>query len=447
MVPEVRRVFGAEIGFGLHAEINGKVLSATSYDDNNPLKDSYTLHKAWGARKEDILEQIKIPGHNDKGFLSNGARFYIDQLVTPEYCTPEVSSAEHLVLYELSAEKFMLNVLRALKETKVIDKYYLNKRTTDQLGNSWGYHENILSNVPVSKQNIDLIAAFNVTRAIYTGAGGLVKSSKDEFQYVTSPRLYVSRCLSQPSRTGVNKPIVCEDNTNFENTHYRMHQVSSDATLSPWSIRMKHATNSLLVKALESGQDFSVFHIEEPIEAAATIVGDLALKSVIELKNGIKIKPHEWQTEFADELSMYFETDEFTKDEQWALDQIYEVCDDLACDPLLAANRVEWVARREYLREVRDRLSDSNNTLRNADYTWDSLNRQGVAVAKRKNGWGWHGFKNKPTDKDINHAMLNPPQNTRAAYRAKLIREDEASSVFDWHIVGEENNYIPPFSK
>lgn len=445
---QVERVFGAEIGFSIHAELNGNSITSTSLNDDTDLPASAEIVNVWSNWRNDVLSDQGITDSNAYGFMSNGARFYFDQNRTPEYCTPEAASPEQLVKYELSSEKFIMGMLRRLREAGVIDKYYANKRTTDQLGNSWGYHENIFARARIDKSDentIALMGSFNATRAVYAGTGGIM-SENGEFGYVVSPRLFVTKELVSSSRTGVKKPLICNDNSNAEFGMYRVHQVCGDASLSPWTIRMQHATNSLLMKAIESRKDFSDLFLEDPLIAASLVAGDLSLRSTLRLDSGKSIGATEWQSAFAEEFTEYFEPEGLSEDEIWALEQIEEVTDDLELSTDLATDRVEWVARLDCIRELSLRDPETqpiNEKMRDIDYTWDSLDSRGIAIKRRDNGWGWHGFDSQYEDWEINYALQNPPTNTRACFRADIIRSGEGKEVQDWGVLSNDRRIHP----
>lgn len=443
----VERIFGAEIGFSVHAEKEGKAMTSTSLDEMTELPYNAKIADIWRCWQEDLLRDQGILESNTQGFMSNGARFYFDQQRTPEYCTPEVSSPEQLVIYELSAERFVINVLNRMKEVELIDQFYANKRTTDQIGNSWGYHENILAYAPMD--DTELAGAFNSTRAVYTGAGGILETTLNP-SYVVSPRLAVTKQLSNAYRTDNEKPLVCTDNSNKERNMYRIHQVSSDASLSPWTIRMQHATNSLLMKAIESDRDYSSFYLNDAIRSSAIIAGDLSLKSTVELESGKNITAVEWQSAFAEKLKVDFSSSELSDDELWALAQIEQVTEDLNSSPDLASDRVEWVSRLHSIRDLSSRDPQTEpitDIMKAIDYTWDSLDKRGIAIKKRQNGWGWTGFESQPEDWEVNQALRHPPSNTRAYIRADVIRAGEGDLVEDWGTLSGGKRIHPLASK
>src|SRR3984957_2396716 len=74
--------------------------------------------------------------------LGNGARYYNDH-AHPEYCTPECSTVDELVIHDRAGERILMRCARKLSEERGA-AVRLYKNNTDFRGHSYGCHENYL---------------------------------------------------------------------------------------------------------------------------------------------------------------------------------------------------------------------------------------------------------------------------------------------------------------
>lgn len=444
------RTFGSETEFGLYVvDDNGVELSCSTVDQKlgSEILDNRDFKTLYSEIGQTALAALGIIG-NKKGFLSNGGRLYHD-INTLEYATPERSSAEGVAISEISGELLVAAVLGKLKSLGHIGEFQLNKRSTDHARNSWGSHENISSsvnNLYSSKTRSNFLASHYLTRAIYTGAGGFVRNSRGNFRYVISPRLFSTRESVSTSRTGQAKPLL---NTGYDSDFngLRYQQANAEANNSPWSIKIRHASNSLVYTLAEHNLIPEELTISNPIAHTANMTMSLDMKIKVPLAESdgrIKLNPIAWQqalAEYAQNLASEFQ---FSSDELWAIEQILNVTDLLNRDRQAAASRVEWLKRRQY---IEDKLGVSVEAVPTnpqaltrglrLDFLWDAIGF-GTAKRLRDKGWGWHGFSRQPTPDDLDRDWKIPPSDTRAALRANFVRQNP-DGVQEWHIVTNEN--------
>src|SRR5579864_6002790 len=102
--------------------------------------------------------------------LGNGARYYNDH-AHPEYCTPECSTVDELVIHDRAGERILMRCARKLSEERG-STVRLYKNNTDFRGHSYGCHENYLLPRSLPWETLARgVQAFLVSRQIIAGAG------------------------------------------------------------------------------------------------------------------------------------------------------------------------------------------------------------------------------------------------------------------------------------
>jgi len=449
------RLYGSELEWGLHAEDEeGHPLTATSSTSINSdnIGNSAHISKLWEKQEEEILRSLGVAATRF-GFLSNGGRVYWDQARNLEYATPELLSAEDVALYEIASETFVYRAMQFLLECGVVDRFWLHKRTTDNRNNSNGNHENVSTTLAHNNFNpnvVNAIASFNATRGVYSGSGGLVSDDKysgGASRYVTSPRLWVSRELKAEYRTDKYKPLV-NVSTEGDYGSLRAHQVTGDANISPWAIKIRHAMNGVLFTLIERGFDFEQFALRSPVKAATDVAIDINNERVHEAKHWPKHwSATDWQRQFAERAAVRLEqTGDMTSEFQWAVNEVIRVCDQIDEDLDSAGDRVEWIRRRQY-------MTDSVGTDPGAmviakheayDLFWSLIGGGAGERLRNEKGWGWCGFSRQLDRFAVDKLNTTPPQNTRAKIRGKYIANNPSAVDLSWYKIshGIKEHYL-----
>ena len=127
-----RRVFGIETEFGVTCALRGK--RSLSPDEV--------------ARY--LFRKVTKWGRSSNVFLVNGSRLYLDVGSHPEYATPECASVPALVAHDKAGERIVEDLVADAEERLALDgirgEVFLFKNNTDSGGNSYGCHENYLTN-------------------------------------------------------------------------------------------------------------------------------------------------------------------------------------------------------------------------------------------------------------------------------------------------------------
>ena len=130
-----------------------------------------------------LFRRVVSWGRSSNVFLQNGARLYLDVGSHPEYATPECDSLYDLVVHDKAGERILEQLVESaeqrLAEESIRGTIYLFKNNTDSAGNSYGCHENYLTNRDDDLGHYaEVLIPFFVSRQIYTGAGKVLQTAR-----------------------------------------------------------------------------------------------------------------------------------------------------------------------------------------------------------------------------------------------------------------------------
>ncbi|WP_010525033.1 depupylase/deamidase Dop [Nesterenkonia sp. F] len=362
--------------------------------------------------------------------LSNGARLYVDH-AHPEYSAPETVGAKRAVLHDVAGDLVVRRAAERLAAEEGSPQVLLYKNNTDGKSASYGAHENYL--VPRELSFDDLVAGlipFFVTRQILCGAGRVgIGAEHPEPGYQISQRadFFFEEVGLE---TTIRRPLI---NTRDEphadaGRHRRLHVIIGDANMSEYSSWMRVGTTALVLDLIESGRAPQL-RLWDPVGALKAISHDPTLQTAVRTnrgemtalqiqrlylraavsraaeKSGPKAARHAPDTETAEVL------------EAWE-----QLLDDLAEDVDSAADRVDWVAKRQLLESYRrrDGLDWDAPVLAMVDLQYHDIRpEKGLHHRLVRAGRMRRLF----TDDAVRWSAGHAPEETRAWLRGQLVAE------------------------
>jgi proteasome accessory factor A len=400
---------------------------ATITDDSSSTTDYGRLHNSYA-------KSIKHLGSGNY-FLGNGARFYIDVGSHPEYATPEDISFIGTAANEIAGERHMQKLLskeycKDDDELMAIPHGGLHKRLIDDNGMTWGNHENYgvpgnmrsglesHSKVDLYSSKLALLGIHMATRNIFFGAGFL---RKDGHYFLSQKSLSIFSDFADGT-TGSRKPLVNlrDEPLASVDRWYRQHVTSGDANMSPWAMRMKLGTTSLVLRLIEHGIQLADIRFKAPLHSITRqVAGDVGFEQRYELKNGGALTAAKTQQRLMKAAGMLATRVSLPEEELWTLDQWDKACADIQQDPLLLCDRSDWVIKKILLERARDRQGYAWNSayMRGIDRQWDRLDSHGAGIAFRETSLS----KWMPDESLIAERVHNPPLSTRAKIRGDFI--------------------------
>jgi proteasome accessory factor PafA2 len=388
------------------------------YEEENPLRDARGFEKApvEGAPEDDSgLVNIILP---------NGSRYYVDH-AHPEYSSPECSNARDVVVWDKAGERILEESMqaarRALAEGQSIHVY---KNNSDGKGNSYGCHENYL----VERQTpfphlVKHLIPFFVTRLVYTGAGKVgSENGVEEVDYQISQRADFFE-VEVGLETTFKRPIInTRDEPHADAERYRrLHVIVGDANMSEVSTLLKAGTTAIVLQMIEDDFIADDFTLREPVRAMGAVSRDPTCRQTIDLVDGRRLSAVELQWEYLRLAKKYAEENEVDTVTGDVLDRWEMVLDALERDPLTLEREVDWVAKLSVLEayRARDGLAWNHPKLRLIDLQYHDVRRDKGLYHKLVRAGK---IDRVVTDSEIEHAVDNPPEDTRAYFRGECLR-------------------------
>jgi proteasome accessory factor A len=375
-----------------------------------------------------LFRRVVHWGRSSNVFLENGARLYLDVGSHPEYATPECDSVLDLIAHDKAGERILEALLGAaevrLHEEGISGDVYLFKNNTDSAGNSYGCHENYL----VARQGefariADILIPFFVTRQILCGAGKVLHGPRGA-QYSISQRaehiwegVYSATTRSRPIINTRDEPHA--DAERFR----RLHVIVGDSNMSEYTTFLKVGITDLVVRMVEENTVMRDLTLENPIRAIREISHDMTCKKKIRLATGRELSAIDIQTEYFERASRFLERREPSEIAARLLLDWGEAIEALRAGDLeKLEQRVDWVAKYALIERYRAKhdLPLSHPRIALMDLAYHDVNRdRGLYYLLERRG----RMERVVPEKQIQKAMREPPQTTRARLRGEFIRQ------------------------
>lgn len=393
-----------------------------SYEEESPGRDARGFgHDTYGL--------IDPEGAVVNSVLANGARLYVDH-AHPEYSSPESYDPLEAALYDKAGEKVMAAAAKVATEVSG-RQISLYKNNSDGKGNSYGAHENFLMSRETPFGDIIRYAmTFLVTRQIFTGAGKVGREndrSAVDFQITQRADFFEEEVGLE---TTLKRPIInTRDEPHGDPSQYRrLHVIIGDANLSEVQIFLKLGTTALMLAALEDGALPDPLDLFDPVEACWQVSHDITLGRPIELDGGGTATALELQYRYLEWLSKYVEKE--LDDPVWnqLIDEWDRTLGLLDSQPERLADTLDWVAKKRLFDGyvARDGLEWSAPKLRALDLQYHDVD-PAKGLYNRLAARGSMRLLFEPGQ--VEAAVSEPPQRTRAYFRGRCVTEFPGSLV------------------
>ena len=387
-----------------------------------------------------LFRRVVSWGRSSNVFLQNGARLYLDVGSHPEYATPECDSIYDLVVHDKAGERILEQLLASaeqrLREEGIRGVIYLFKNNTDSAGNSYGCHENYLTSRRDDLAHYaEVLIPFFVSRQIYAGAGKVLQTARGAMFCVSQRAEHIWEGIS--SATTRSRPIInTRDEPHADAERYRrLHVIVGDSNMSEYTTFLKVGATSILLRMLE---DPSVvlrdMTLENPIRAIREISHDMSCRRTVRLQNGREVSALDIQREYLDRALRYADAKGLSPLEAKAL-QMWEHCvTTIEKDPLELDREVDWVIKYRLIEAYRSKhdLPLSHPKVALMDLQYHDVNRSRSLFYLLQDR---DRLERMCSDADVDDAIDNPPQTTRARLRGEFIRrakERKRDYTVDW---------------
>jgi proteasome accessory factor A len=417
-----RRIYGIENEYGVTFTLNGQ--RRLSPDEV--------------ARY--LFRRVVSWGRSSNVFLENGARLYLDVGSHPEYATPECDRIDDAVTHDKAGEWILSGLVRGaqqrLDEEGVRGEVFLFKNNTDTAGNSYGCHENYLTDRTDEMTRFgEVLIPFLVSRQIYAGAGKIISTPRGPLFCLSQRAEHIWEGVS--SATTRSRPIInTRDEPHADAEKYRrLHVIVGDSNMSEYATWLKLGATSIILHLLEDPavmlRDLT---LENPIRAIREISQDITCTRKVKLANGRELSALEIQREYYDKAVTVHERRGLPKQEATALAMWGHCLDAIEKDPTSLSRECDWVAKYHLVERLRAReglsLADSKVAL--IDLRYHDVDRdRGLFYKMADRGL----MERRTTDAAITTAMTEPPATTRARLRGAFVKrakERRRDFTVDW---------------
>lgn len=467
------RIFGVETEFG--CLVADEALGSPEANVEK-IKD-YLFHVLrLGAIDLHARDDVFEPAMSG-GFLMNGARLYIDAVGSHlEYATAECRQLKDLVANDRAGHRHIVRALRELGLDEAVSVY--NNSVDHFGGHTFGCHENYLvrGDDDFLNTSVQMLYPFLVTRQIFAGVGrvgghvltasGLRPSYQDVMDnpvdyiwvshvYTVIPDDRVQFQLSQradhiiktiASRVRFNRALI---NPKWEHFYShegmtRLHLLFGESNQNEFAYALKIGTTALVLRMIEEHLVPPTLTLAQPLIALRDVSRDPTYKWPVQLTDGGWIGAIDLQREYL-KLAQRFRGESEQTD--WILDNWESILDGLEKDPMELGDRIDWVAKRKIVDLYREEegLEWGDDALHSVDLEYHNIDPEKSLF------YAWQDMGKTDrllSDFDITMAMTDPPQDTRAKGRSKLVelvlsKRNAKFYLFDWNGVAlDRHSYI-----
>ena len=389
------------------------------YDQENPLADARGFQVE--GEKYTPNQQENIARNKT---LINGARYYVDH-AHPEYSSPEVTNARDLVIHEKAGERVIeISRREANQLLPAGAQMLIYKNNSDRKGNSYGCHENYLMDRRTSfKQVVEPLLPFFSTRQIWCGAGKVGSENRShpcDYQISQRADFFETEVALD---TMVKRPIVnTRDEPHADREKYRrLHVIVGDSNMSEFTIYLRNGVTALILSMIEDGAITRDLSLRDPVRSIREISHDVTLQRSLTMDDGSERTALEIQSDFLDMALAYTSSRSLDPIQKDVLQKWEEVILTLKRDPMELDTRIDWVIKKRLIENYMSRKNlawdDSQVQMLDLQYH-DSRPDKGLYYLLERQG----KVERIVTDEEIQHAMYNPPRDTRAFFRGECLK-------------------------
>lgn len=467
------RIFGVETEFGCLVS-DDTLGNAEGVVET--LKDYLFFDLKLGAIDLHARDDVFEPAQSG-GFLMNGARLYIDAVGSHlEYATAECRKLTDVVANDRAGQR---QIVRAINELELSDAVSVYNNSVDHFGgHTFGCHENYLVRADDDFLNtsVQMLYPFLVTRQIFAGVGrvgGHILSpagNRPSYQdvidnpidyiwvshvYSVIPDERVHFQLSQradhiikaiASRVRFNRALI---NPKWEHFYShegmtRLHLLFGESNQNEYAYALKVGTTALVLRLLEEHIVPPGLTLAQPLVALREVSRDPSYRWIVTMSDGSTIPSVDLHRRYLELAQRYRGESEQT---DWVLSNWEEILDGLEKDPMALSDRIDWVCKRRIVEQYMEEegVSWGDDSLFSVDLEYHNIDPEKSLF----HAWQEMGLTKRLLDEvDIVTAMTDPPDDTRAKGRAKLVeqvlsRKSPRFYLFDWNGVAlDRHTYV-----
>ena len=412
--------------YGARPELNRGGRARWDYEEESPLRDARGFTYSGAA-----YDPADALADEDLGLanviLTNGARLYVDH-AHPEYSTPECTNPMDIVRWDKAGERVMAEASRRAATIPGTHRIQLYKNNTDNKGASYGSHENYLMRRQTPFADIVAhLTPFFVTRQIFCGVGrvGIGQDGSGSGFQISSRADFFE--VEVGLETTLKRPIInTRDEPHADADKYRrLHVIIGDANLSEIATYLKMGTTSLVLSMIEEKVFTGELGIADPVSELKAVSHDPSLKHLMRLRDGRRLTALDLQWAYFERARAFVDerygddADEQTAD---VLDRWEGVLTKLGATRCPApTSSTGWPSCGCWRATGTGRTSAwSSPKLQLVDLQYSDV-RPEKGLYHRLVARG--SMKTLLDDAEIQRAMVEPPEDTRAYFRGRCLAQ------------------------
>jgi proteasome accessory factor A len=349
-----------------------------------------------------------------------------------------------VMIYDKAGERILENLLN-YAQNKVHEEGFqgelaIFKNNTDFVGNSYGCHENYLADRTADFYYMaEQLIPFLVTRQIFTGAGKVFRTRRGTVYHISQRAQHIRQKISGTT-TNERSIINTRDEPHAIKEKYRrLHIIVGDSNMSEFSTYLKVGTTALVLQMIEDDFLPPTFSLRNPVRAIKDISRDLTCREAVPLNSGKKYSALELQKEYLDLAQRYYSTRTMSPEAADILQKWEYVLTKLEEDPMQLHHEIDWVIKLHLLQAYGERTNlppeTSGDRMLMLDLQYHDIRREkGLYFLLERKGQ----VVRLATNEQIEKAMVDPPQNTRAKMRGELIKLAKMKRIpydLDWNYI------------
>jgi proteasome accessory factor A len=349
-----------------------------------------------------------------------------------------------VMIYDKAGERILENLLN-YAQNKVHEEGFqgelaIFKNNTDFVGNSYGCHENYLADRTADFYYMaEQLIPFLVTRQIFTGAGKVFRTRRGTVYHISQRAQHIRQKISGTT-TNERSIINTRDEPHAIKEKYRrLHIIVGDSNMSEFSTYLKVGTTALVLQMIEDDFLPPTFSLRNPVRAIKDISRDLTCREAVPLNSGKKYSALELQKEYLDLAHRYYSTRPMSPEAADILQKWEYVLTKLEEDPMQLHHEIDWVIKLHLLQAYGERTNlppeASGDRMLMLDLQYHDIRREkGLYFLLERKGQ----VVRLASDEQIETAMVDPPQNTRAKMRGELIKLAKMKRIpydLDWNYI------------
>lgn len=251
------RVCGLETEYG----VTSVYVSEDAGSEEPPLDVEAAVKEIFASTER----AVRVP----HGFLSNGARLYIDIGEHPEYAGPECLNLADVVAQDLAGDAIIQDLVdianNNLRNRGI--RIHVLKTNADSWGNSFGCHENYQygAHTPIS---LPAFVSFLAARQILCGSGCIDTEGK----YCFSARAHYITEAASADPTHHKAFINTKEEPHADASRWRrLHVTCADSAMLPVTVALRTFLADRFLRLLEEGTgEEDLFVLDDPVAAMKT---------------------------------------------------------------------------------------------------------------------------------------------------------------------------------